>query len=132
MRTSTECNYCTDNCEFGVGKCHCGCGADTNIATSTYTTALGHRIVKGNPSMYRNGHSAKRLQSSTNSRLSPQEARIIRAMFASQNLLQKDIASLFGVSEAAVSKILMFDSYSDAGIASQKELDDFYLSNTSS
>lgn len=128
MFSDSACSFCGDKCEVGYAMCHCGCGLETNIATSTYTTALGHRIVKGKPSMYRNGHRAKLDNKTSNSSLDSQRARIVRAMFAHQHMMQKDIARFFNVSAAAISKILVFDSYTNAGIATVKELDDFYSS----
>lgn len=122
------CPYCNHDCSVGYGMCHCGCGAKTNIATSTYTTSLGHRIVKGAPSMYRNGHRAKKHSTTVNSALNAKTASIIRAIYAYEDIAQVEIARMFQVSAAAICKILMFDSYKDAGIATKKELEDYYSS----
>jgi len=64
----------------------------------------------------------------SNSALNSSFARIIRAMYVHDEVPQKDIAKAFGVSPAAICKIVMFDSYKDAGIATKKELEDYYSS----
>jgi hypothetical protein len=53
LEQSLTCPYCEKECRVGYGKCHCGCGADTSLAT---TTIRKRGDIKGKPVKLVRGH----------------------------------------------------------------------------
>ncbi len=58
----TTCIFCGPKCEFGYGKCHCGCGNNTPIATKK-RARWGYS--KGLPTRFIHGHNRSRDLSKT-------------------------------------------------------------------
>lgn len=51
-----SCIFCGPRCEFGYGKCHCGCGGFTKICTMT-SRRFG--VKQGHPCRFKLGHQGR-------------------------------------------------------------------------
>lgn len=102
------CPYDGEDCAVGAGKCHCGCGEDTNLVKENETH---DGVVAGMPRKVRKGHAARQLH------LSREQVRQLRYEYATSDITQEKLAAKYGISQAGVSRILNYHLYIDAGIA---------------
>lgn len=119
----TECPYCGSDCEHGYGYCHCGCGRQTQRSTTArYEREDGVIVYRGQYGQYVRGHVFRRRRHG-GSALTEEQVRIIRRKYLNGNITQTQLAEQFNVSAMTISNVLRLNTYKNAGIATQEELD---------
>lgn len=111
-RTQGLCPYCGQDCEYGAGYCHCGCGKQAPLTAYTH---IAQGRIKGLPSKLAPGHYRRKGEGS----LTLAQVRQARFRYASQDVSISDLAREYNVSHPSMRRVLMFETYADAGIDTQ-------------